>query len=335
MAIKPPAIIPNRPPGGGAREIRLDDDGRLAESIPCRRCGYDLRGLDPGGRCPECRSAVARSIQGDLLRLCDPKWTARLARGMLWLIIGIIVQIVWGLAGGVIGIVSTGALTAPTGAIPPNLQTAMSVSVPGTALTALIQAVGVWLLTSPDPGAVETARPISARIIARYCFIAQIIAAPIMQLWTTGASLGMNAGAMPAWFSLGYGFAVLVFALAVITLAGYVAGFVYLRQLAVRIPNRSLAGQTQVVMWGFVSAQIVSQLVGLLVLAALPSLMAAGGGAPSGGAMVVMSLAGIGGCFAGFASIVFGIWAIVLLFLYRGALREAAGQARAGWAAEM
>lgn len=277
---------------------------------------------------------VARSIQGDLLRLCDPQWTARLAAGMLWLVIGIIAQIVWGLAGGLIGVLSTGAITAPTGGIPPNLQTVMGVSVFGTGLTAIIQAIGVWLLTSPDPGATETARPINARVIARYCFIAQIIAAPLMQFWTTGANLGMTGGTMPAWISLGYGFVLLALALAILVLAGYAAGFVYLRQLALRIPRPSLAGQTRIVMWGFLSGQVVTQLVGLLVLAFLPSIMASGG-TPGGGALVVLSIAGIGGCFAGLASIVFGIWAIVLLFLYRGALHQAADQARAGWAAEM
>lgn len=334
MAITPPPIVPGPPPAEGRPEIKLDDDGRLAESIPCRRCGYDLRGLDPDGRCPECRTAVARSIQGDLLRLCDPQWTARLARGMLWLIIGIITQIVWGMASGLIGVISTGALTAPTGGIPPNLQTVMGVSISGTALTAIIQAIGVWLLTSPDPGAAETARPINVRIIARYCFIAQILAAPLMQLWTTGTNLGMAGGAMPTWLSLGYGVVLLVFALAVLVLAGYVAGFVYLRQLALRIPRPSLAVQTRVVMWGFISGQAATQLVGLLVLAFLPSLMAAGG-APSGGALIVLPIAGIGGCLGGLASIVFGIWAIVLLFLYRSALHQAADQARAGWAAEV
>lgn len=334
MAITPPPIVPEPPPIGGRREIRLDDDGRLAESVPCRRCGYDLRGLDPEGRCPECRTAVARSIQGDLLRLCDPKWTARLARGMLWLIIGLIAQIAWGMVGGLIGVLATGALRAPVGGIPPNIQTVMGVSVSGTALTAIIQAIGVWLLTSPDPGAAETARPINARVIARYCFIAQIIAAPLMQLWTTGTNLGMAGGAMPAWLSLGYGFVLLVFVLALISLAGYAAGFVYLRQLALRVPRPSLAVQTRVVMWGFISAQGATQLVGLLVLAFLPSLMAAGN-APSGAALIVLPIAGIGGCLAGLASIVFGIWAIVLLFLYRSALHQAAEQARTGWAAEV
>lgn len=334
MAITPPPVVQEPPPAEGRRECILDSDGRLAESISCRRCGYDLRGLDPDGRCPECRTAVARSIRGDLLRFCEPQWTGRLAAGMLWLVIGVMTQIIWGMVGGLIGVLSTGAITAPTGGFPPNLQTAMGVSVSGTALTAIIQAIGVWLLTSPDPGATETARPINVRIIARYCFIAQIIAAPIMQYWTTGANLGMTGEVIPTWLSLGYGSVLLVLALALLVLAGYAAGFVYLRQLALRIPRPSLAGQTRVVMWGFISAQAAAQLVGLLVLAFLPSLLASGG-EPSGGALVVLSLAGIGGCFSGLASIVFGIWAIVLLFLYRSALHQAADQARTGWAAEV
>lgn len=42
---------------------RLNDKttrgGRVAGSTPCRRCGYDLRGLPFGGRCPECGESYA------------------------------------------------------------------------------------------------------------------------------------------------------------------------------------------------------------------------------------------------------------------------------------
>jgi hypothetical protein len=333
MDVTPPPVAWEPPTGEGRRECILDSDGRLAESIPCRRCGYDLRGLDPDGRCPECRTAVARSIQGDLLRLCEPQWTARLARGMLWLIIGLMVQIAWGMAVSLIGAVFAGMSTGPTGGLSASFQTVMAISASGTGLTAVIQAIGVWLLTSPDPGATETARPINARVIARYFFIAQIIAAPLVQSWTVGTNLGMAGGSMPNWFGFGYGIALLGGAFALVALTAYAAGFVYLRQLALRMPRPSLAGQTRVVMWGFISAQAFSQLIGLLMLALLPSLMA-GGGTPGGGALVGLSMAGVGACFAGLASIVFGIWAIVLLFLYRSALHQAAEQARSGWAAE-
>ena len=53
-------------------KLRLDASGRLDEDIACRKCGYNLRGLNKDGACPECGTAVGRSTQGDLLRFCDP-----------------------------------------------------------------------------------------------------------------------------------------------------------------------------------------------------------------------------------------------------------------------
>lgn len=42
-----------------------DTDGRLAEDVYCatKECGYNLRGVDPGGACPECGKAIAESIE--------------------------------------------------------------------------------------------------------------------------------------------------------------------------------------------------------------------------------------------------------------------------------
>jgi len=65
----------------------LGPDGALAADVPCRRCAYNLRGLRPERRCPECGTPIGRSIVGDLLEYCDPDWVARLARGatiVLW-----------------------------------------------------------------------------------------------------------------------------------------------------------------------------------------------------------------------------------------------------------
>jgi len=44
-----------RPPSG--------DGAPIARSVPCARCGYDLRGLRVGGYCPECGLATRYSIQ--------------------------------------------------------------------------------------------------------------------------------------------------------------------------------------------------------------------------------------------------------------------------------
>lgn len=43
-------------------------------SIHCVICGYLLRGLDATGRCPECGTAIQRSMRGDALADANPRW---------------------------------------------------------------------------------------------------------------------------------------------------------------------------------------------------------------------------------------------------------------------
>ena len=51
-----------------ATGVPIDEHGRLKDDFQCRTCGYNLRGLDTDGRCPECTTAVGRSVHGDLTR---------------------------------------------------------------------------------------------------------------------------------------------------------------------------------------------------------------------------------------------------------------------------
>ena len=61
-----------------------DDAPSLSDltAATCIRCGYDLRGLAPDGRCPECGLPIARSaVPGDELRHAPPHWLASLSWG--------------------------------------------------------------------------------------------------------------------------------------------------------------------------------------------------------------------------------------------------------------
>jgi len=51
----------------------VDAAGNVVSDVPCRRCSYNLRGLNYAGRCPECGTAVGQSIYGNLLRFSDPE----------------------------------------------------------------------------------------------------------------------------------------------------------------------------------------------------------------------------------------------------------------------
>src|SRR5258706_15757786 len=70
------------PPAPGAGTAAGLGTSGIAQDTPCRKCGYNLRGLSGDGRCPECGTSVGFSLQGDLLRFCDPSWVDTLRRGV-------------------------------------------------------------------------------------------------------------------------------------------------------------------------------------------------------------------------------------------------------------
>jgi hypothetical protein len=53
--------------------------GDIGHDVSCTGCGYNLRGLSPDGRCPECNVEVGESLKAVVERL-SPQWTAELAR---------------------------------------------------------------------------------------------------------------------------------------------------------------------------------------------------------------------------------------------------------------
>lgn len=56
--------------------VFLDDD------VSCTQCGYNLRGLQVSGSCPECNAPVERSQLGFALEYADARWVARVHLGL-------------------------------------------------------------------------------------------------------------------------------------------------------------------------------------------------------------------------------------------------------------
>lgn len=48
----------------------------------CHRCGYNLRGLNPDGLCPECGQPVTLAFRERLLRYAAPDWVKTIHRGV-------------------------------------------------------------------------------------------------------------------------------------------------------------------------------------------------------------------------------------------------------------
>src|SRR4051812_29270484 len=54
----------------------------------CATCGYNLRGLQPSGVCPECGSLVSGSLADDALEWRDERWVAKLRGGCALILSG-------------------------------------------------------------------------------------------------------------------------------------------------------------------------------------------------------------------------------------------------------
>jgi hypothetical protein len=62
-------------------------DWTIHSDRPCATCGYNLRGLQPDGLCPECGSLVSDSLGNDALEWRDEWWVKRHRAGCV-LILG-------------------------------------------------------------------------------------------------------------------------------------------------------------------------------------------------------------------------------------------------------
>ncbi len=320
--IVPPPILPPSVIEAVDPEVQFDENGCISKELSCRGCGYNLQGLRPEGLCPECGTSIVRSIYGDKLRYSDPAWISRLARGTLWIIIGLFTSTI----GAFLIEISKAGLSA-FGMVSQTLMQAIG-GLLGTSLS-IITIIGVWWLTSPDPGQFETESKFSARVIGRWCIFANLMQVPLQAL---GFQPGQVNTTNPA-ATLAPTFIVLTFVfvlIQVIVLIGYLATFKYLGRLAARIPHVSLIKNCRIVMWGLgilMGLGIVFQLGMLLVMPGFVSNATAGNASAS--TMAPFFAFGAGACIFSIGAIVFGIWGIVLLFRFKSAFRKLAAEASA------
>ena len=193
--------------------LPTDLQGHIDDDAPCLGCGYNLRGLDSGGACPECGVAIGRSVHGNLLRYASPGWVEQLVSGMNWIVAAIVLSVVLG------GVMGNGS----------GQVTLVDLVV------AVVSLVGYWKVTEPEPGRVEHEPQWSPRFLTR---------------WTSVALVGIR-GADLVLLQLGPG-AVLgsLLAEAVVAVVGTFATGYYAMSLASRLPDARLERQTHIVMWG-------------------------------------------------------------------------------------
>lgn len=232
----------------------------LTEDTPCRRCGYNLRGLSRDSRCPECHSPIALSIHRDLLRFADPQWLNRLTRGCWWILWGIPALIVSGGAG--LALSAFGF----------NLPALFIVF-----LGSLVGVYGAWLLTAPDPGKLVAERWWSSRRIVRVGIIVGLSEAPLDMI-AEGIALS------PLLDSCVFGMSMLAMGVAIVA---EVAKLVYLARLAMRIPDPVQAQRARVLAWlvglGFLGITLGGGVAGIGAAMAPPPPVASANGTSEDG----------------------------------------------------
>ncbi len=166
-------------------QAAIESDGRdpqtpFTRDLPCLGCGYNLRGLLEGDRCPECGSPAGLSIYGDALRFSHPDWVDSVRRGLLLIVYTIGLGFGgWLALGCVLGLfLREGALFA------------MLIVLPVVANTLLC--CGCHMTTAIEPRAQSDEAPITLRRFVRVTAIAAALVVPIFLMATYLAATAPN-----------------------------------------------------------------------------------------------------------------------------------------------
>jgi hypothetical protein len=190
----------------------------LQRDVPCARCGYDLRGLTPPGKCPECGFDIDQSIRtlhaAGVVAPPQRRWTRHMIEGVTCALISFAVPVV---SNFVFGDLRSGQRT--------------STVVATTIVVWTLSAYAGWKLAALEPREVHEAsrRRVSAALRGSS---AAFLALGALTLWLTGRS-----DALPMW-RLGF---------SLLASTAAVTFFLRVRHAAIRLGLPGLGGQSLMV----------------------------------------------------------------------------------------
>jgi hypothetical protein len=219
--------------------IPVDHAARVPGGVCCVSCGYLLENLPLPGPCPECGTAIGRSLAGDLLRFSDPRYVKRLRSGARMICNAMLVGLVIVIAQAV-AFVMLPLFLLPTGGGAGRGVLTVFVSIAGWLVLGAMLAFlwGWWTLSSPAPGR----RPPDGERMRRATRVAAAVAGAMSTLQTLFAYALVplvtgwrNPAPWIFWTQLGLGLIALASVMGL-----WIAGMLHLQRLALRIPSRKL-----------------------------------------------------------------------------------------------
>lgn len=304
----------------GDPALPLDEKGRLLVRIDCQGCGADLFGQKIKGKCPNCSAAVGWSARGNRLNYADAKWVGSLRSGASTMLLGVLLYIGLIVAAVLIQVsvqiatmpASSGGMTQP--AKPLSFEQALEQSMGPPEVAAgpmviglfcsTVMMVGVWKLTAREPGG-ATAEDSVAREVFRWAWLASAVLSAVGSvLLLTDPMMGVTVSG----------------ANTVVGIVATAAMLVYLRSLALRVPDPMLAARTQL---------LLILMLGLSVLVLVSLLFLYSSYTGSGPSMnklessAVFKTAVTASCFSIVAAGVLTVAWVMLLRRYRSVLTTA------------
>lgn len=206
-------------------------------SVLCVRCGYDLANLPREGVCPECGTPIEKSYLPDLLQNRSPEYLTQLRSGLSLVLNGILVMVS-------VTIVSIGVAFAMIS----WLNTVVAIVMVACTLVILF---GWWRLTTPDPGYAAPQFDRTSRRVIRVAVVVQAAASLAnVGLGQLGGMTSFTPGAAPVIQPTMLAFAIVVWvASTAAMIAQFFAAMLYVRWLALRVPDQKLHDKARQFMW--------------------------------------------------------------------------------------